>query len=1028
MKKGYLGIGAAVFAFLIWACGDGSIEPVTDDELLMVGKWDPDIVDIQEACDACLADPECKKEYDKFAKKHGCVPMVDPSGETGWDEDGDGEIDNWGDDSGLPNFKLSSSSKADDEEDGDDEGVSSDSEKDELSSASRHSSSSAPVYSAASVSSEDDEDDPVVREKSSSSKASGTTSSSSAIAYSAASAASGDDEDDPNLPPESRSSSSKAGGKSSSSSAIVYSAASAASGDDEDDPNLPPESRSSSSKAGGKSSSSSAIAYSATTYSSSDEEENPNNPPVNRSSSSSKPKSSSSSSIPVYVVSSSSSIPSGGSSSSRAARSSSAGTIIETSSVSQSSSSAKSSSSIAPRSSSSKAKSSSSQATGGSSGSQGGVTCGSQLTGTCTAYPKSIVAGETVTYTYNPSEADLACDGDIVWYMFDTGAAEEVHFGGTSFATTYTKSGEKKQAAFEKGGRRIPCDPVTVTPASPANCSCTPTRTSSGTNDLFDQSPVTYKWSVSGCTVAGAAANDLTYSWSGGNTSGSGTSATASYTSAGTYTPTVRVTTSEGMSTSFTCGSAEVKNTPPQNCSCSAAKLTSTSNDLFDVDQVSYSWTVSGCTGNGLTYSWSGGSVSGSTTSATGTYTSAGTYTPKVTVKTATNASTTVTCGSAEVKNSGPTGCECESITRKSNSNDLLNVSPVVYEWKATGCQGSNLTYTWGGTGISGDGSATATGSFTAAGSYTPTLRVSTAKGGYTDVKCVSGTVKSTAPSGCSCAITNPSANNDLYQGSPVEYDWSVTGCSGNNLKYSWSGGGVSGSGSSASGSYTSVGSYTPKVTVTNMGGTSTSVTCETGEVVNYAPPTCSVEDISHVYIGSAVSVLPSSLAGCDYDSDGCNYAITGGTTGGTGDSGYKGGKITGLIGEPNAGDVGSYTLTLTNKIGTGYCNFDVAYADADVVISSKGVSTSVSSGSIVQISSDLTSGVLRCYHGSWQNHNCTVNIESATMVEQSLGSCQGGSNWGSYIDFPLSSLNADRIAIITFTGVDNGAITCGVQ
>lgn len=1020
MKKGYLGIGAAVFAFLIWACGDGSIEPVTDDELLMVGKWDPDIVDIQEACDACLADPECKKEYDKFAKKHGCVPMVDSSGEIGWDEDGDGEIDNWGDDSGLPNFKLSSSSKADDEEDGDDEGVSSDSEEDELSSASRHSSSSAPVYSAASVSSEDDEDDPVVREKSSSSKASGTTSSSSAIAYSAASAASGDDEDDPNLPPESRSSSSKAGGKSSSSSAIVYSAASAASGDDEDDPNLPPESRSSSSKAGGKSSSSSAIAYSATTYSSSDEEENPNNPPVNRSSSSSKPKSSSSSSTPVYVVSSSSSIPSGGSSSSRAARSSSSGVVIETSSVSQSSSSAKSSSSIAPRSSSSKAKSSSSQNSGVSS--QSGAVCAEgSLQGKCKVNKASVDEYEPVTWTFIPDEENACVSGDIVWFNLGEGAREEVYNGGTTYTTTFSRASYVREVAFQMGTRRISCDPVTVNLTPPKNCSCSP-KLASSSNDLFNGSPVKYDWTVSGCSGEG-----LSYSWSGTGISGSGASASSSYTSEGSYQPQVRVTTDEGVSATFTCGSAEVKNTPPQNCSCSAAKLTSTSNDLFDVDQVSYSWTVSGCTGNGLTYSWSNG-ASGSTTSVTGTYTSAGTYTPKVTIKTATNASTTVTCGSAEVNNSGPTGCECESITRESSSNDLLNVSPVVYKWEATGCQGSNLTYTWGGTGISGDGSAIATGSFTAPGSYSPTLRVSTAKGGYTDVQCRSGTVKSTAPSGCSCKISNPSANNDLYQGSPVEYNWSVTGCAGNNLKYSWSGGDVSGSGTSASGSYTSAGRYTPKVTVTNMGGTSTTVTCETATVVNYAPPTCSVDDMSHVYIGSAVSVLPSSLAGCDYDSDGCNYAIDGGTTGGTGDSGYKGGKITGLIGEPNAGDIGSYTLTLTNKIGTGYCNFDVAYADADVVISSKGGSTSVSSGSIVQISSDLTSGVLRCYHGSWQNHNCTVNIESAAMVEQSLGSCQGGSNWGNYIDFPLSSLNADRIAVITFTGVDNGAITCGVQ
>lgn len=926
MKKGYLGIGAAVFAFLIWACGDGSIEPVSDDELLMVGKWDPDIVDIQEACDACLADPECKKEYDKFAKKHGCVPTVKPNGETGWDEDGDGEIDNWGDDSGLPNFKLSSSAKADDE-DGDDEGVSSDSEEDELSSASRHSSSSAPVYSAASVSSEDDEDDPVVREKSSSSKASGTTSSSSAIAYSAASAASGDDEDDPNLPPESRSSSSKAGGKSSSSSAIVYSAASAASGDDEDDPNLPPESRSSSSKAGGKSSSSSAIAYSATTYSSSDEEENPNNPPVNRSSSSSKPKSSSSSSTPVYVVSSSSSIPSGGSSSSRAARSSSAGTIIETSSVSQSSSSAKSSSSIAPRSSSSKAKSSSSQNSGVSS--QSGAVCAEgSLQGKCKVNKASVDEYEPVTWTFIPDEEN-ACAGDIVWFNLGEGAREEIYNGGTTYTTTFSRASYVREVAFQMGTRRISCDPVMVNLTPPKNCSCSP-KLASSSNDLFNGSPVKYDWTVSGCSGEG-----LSYSWSGTGISGSGASASSSYTSGGSYRPQVRVTTDEGASATFTCSSAEVNNTPPQNCSCTSTR-TSTTDDLNDQSPVTYSLSVSGCTGSNLRYSWSGTGVSGSSTAGTGTasYTSgSGTFTPKVTVTTPTNASASVNCPNVTVKN--------------------------------------------------------------------------------------------TPPQGCSCAAELTSATNDLYKNSPVTYKWTVSGCSGSNLSYVWSSG-VTGSGYTATGSYEYVGNYEPTVSVKTPTGGSATVTCGKGKVVNYAPPTCSVEDISHVYIGSAVSVLPSSLAGCDYDSDGCNYAITGGTTGGTGDSGYKGGKITGLTGEPNAGDVGSYTLTLTNKIGTGYCTFDVAYTGADHEITSKGGSISVSNGAIVKISEDVTSGGLRCWHG-WQSSDCTVNIESSSTVTKSIGSCNSGDGWG-YIELPLSSLNSDRVAVITFTGVGDGAMTCGVR
>lgn len=200
---------------------------------------------------------------------------------------------------------------------------------------------------------------------------------------------------------------------------------------------------------------------------------------------------------------------------------------------------------------------------------------------------------------------------------------------------------------------------------------------------------------------------------------------------------------------------------------------------------------------------------------------------------------------------------------------------------------------------------------------------------------------------------------------------------------------------------------------------------CSATVTVNAVAPTCAVADLTHMPINFSVNVTPAKVTGCLNDDNGCSYSITGGTAGGASGSNYAGGKITGLTGESEKGSA-TYTLSLTNGAGTGTCSFNVAYTGADEEITSKGSSISVSSGTIVKISEDLTSGELRCWHG-WQNANCTVNIESASTATKTIGNCNSGDGWG-YAGLSLTSLNADRLVVITFTGVGDGKMSCGIR
>ena len=122
-------------------------------------------------------------------------------------------------------------------------------------------------------------------------------------------------------------------------------------------------------------------------------------------------------------------------------------------------------------------------------------------------------------------------------------------------------------------------------------------------------------------------------------------------------------------------------------------------------------------------------------------------------------------------------------------------------------------------------------------------------------VRCLKGAVTSTTTTsssslakkeidGCTCDGELTTETNDLASDNPVEYTWSVTGCSSEGaepLSYIWSGS-VSGTKSSVTGSFTKKGEYTPSVTVTNADGNTREVSCPSFLVTDSDNPYVEIE------------------------------------------------------------------------------------------------------------------------------------------------------------------------------------------
>ena len=278
------------------------------------------------------------------------------------------------------------------------------------------------------------------------------------------------------------------------------------------------------------------------------------------------------------------------------------------------------------------------------------------------------------------------------------------------------------------------------------------------------------------------------FSWSGGDSSGSNELYSTSFSSAGSKTVSLTVSNpvgSDSGSTTVIVGTAPVVNSV--SCSPSSTSV-----------NASVTCTASLSGGTPTSYSWSGGASSGSSASYSTSFSSAGSKTVSLTV---TNSAGSAS-GSMTVE---VIGAPVVNSVSCSPSETTVNAS-VSCEASLSG--GTPTSYSWSG-GASSGSSASYSTSFSSYGSQTVSLTVSNAAGsdsGSTTVRVIEPPVVIRI----SCSPSSPTVN------ASVTCTASLSG--GTPTSYSWSGGASSGSSASYSTSFSTEGS-TVRLTVSNAGG-----------------------------------------------------------------------------------------------------------------------------------------------------------------------------------------------------------------
>ncbi len=333
------------------------------------------------------------------------------------------------------------------------------------------------------------------------------------------------------------------------------------------------------------------------------------------------------------------------------------------------------------------------------------------------------------TASFTSSCSDLICsfdgsssadsDGSIASYSWSFGGA------GVNANNTFASAGSYNvtlTVTDNSGATNSTSQTVTVT-AAPVNVAPTASFTSN-CNNLS-------------CSFDGSGSSDsdgtiAAYSWSIG---GTGSTASKTYASAGTYNVTLTVTDNGGATNSAT---SSVTVTAPVNIAPSAS-FTSNCTDLscsFDGANSSDS------DGSIASYSWSFGATG---VSASNTYTSAGTYSVTLTVTDnngATNAVTNSVTVTSPPVNSSPIASFTSSCTDLNCSFDGANSSDS---------DGSIASYSWsfGATGVS------ASNTYASVGTYSVTLTVTDNNGATNAIT-------------NSVSVTSPPVGNVLTNGVSV--------------------------------------------------------------------------------------------------------------------------------------------------------------------------------------------------------------------------------------------------------------------
>src|SRR3989454_1034843 len=440
------------------------------------------------------------------------------------------------------------------------------------------------------------------------------------------------------------------------------------------------------------------------------------------------------------------------------------------------------------------------------------------LTASFTYTPSNPTAGQTVSFTGSASGGTPPYG--YSWTFGDGGTAL-----GSSVTHSYQAAGSYNVVlTVTDAARQTANSAHAVTASNPPPQVLTASFVYAPASPLVGQQ-VTFIASANGGTAP------YSFSWSFGDASiGSGSTVTHAYSSAGTFNVILIVSDSGSpQQTANSQQSVTVSNPPPTPLTTSST-YSPTSPQVGQ--QVSFSGSASGGT-SPYTFNWTfGDGSSGTGSTVTHTYTSAGTFTVVLTVKDSGSPQQTTSSQQSITVTSPPPPALTASFTYSPANPQIAQA--VSFTGSASGgTQPYNFGWAFGD-GSTGTGSA-ATHAYTTAGSYTVVLTVKD-----------SGSPQQTATSQQTVTVTSPpsplSASFTFSPSSPqvgqqVTFTASASGGT-TPYTFNWAfGDGSTGTGQSTTHTYSSPGTFTVTLTVKDSSASQQATSSQQSITVTSPPP-----------------------------------------------------------------------------------------------------------------------------------------------------------------------------------------------
>jgi PKD repeat protein len=431
-----------------------------------------------------------------------------------------------------------------------------------------------------------------------------------------------------------------------------------------------------------------------------------------------------------------------------------------------------------------------------------------------------------ITATFDPSASNFY----FYWFNTTNGMIDQWSGGGSSWVktsgvfSTASETGEYTITSYDEASGVGNSDAFGVMwidqPSLPYHLNfglvTTSATTVSPLSASFTYAPsspmVDQQVSFTASAVGGTA--PYSYSWNfGDGATGAGQTVTHAYSSAGSFTVTMKAKDSGSPQQTSTAQQTVSIPSPPPGLS---ASFTYSPSSPQTGQQVSFTGSASGGS-TPYTFSWSfGDGATGSGSSTAHTYSSAGSYTVTLTVKDSGSPQQSVTSQQTLSVVSPPPAL---TVSFSYSPSSPQTGEPVTFAASASGGT-SPYSFGWSfGDGSTGSGSSV-THAYSSSGSYTVTMTVDDSGSPQqtaTFQKTV--TVTSPPPPPLSASFSySPSMPLPLL---PVTFTASASGGSG-SYSFSWDfGDGSTGGGSTVSHSYLLPGSYTVTLTVTDSDGQS---------------------------------------------------------------------------------------------------------------------------------------------------------------------------------------------------------------